>query len=82
MTAVSTADTVGALIILGIVALVAIHDRVRRRLAARATDDAAGLPDTARHRGRVEAGMSAAAEARTRKGRGGVAPNPFRYERR
>lgn len=84
--AVSTADTVGALIILGTVALftdapaalVAIHDRVRRRLTARATDDAAGLPDTARHRGRVEAGMSAAAEARTREGRGatpGVRPS-------
>lgn len=87
--AVATTDTVGGLLILTIVALVAITDRARRCRPSGRRAGAAGLPDTARHRGRVEVGTYAAAEARTGDGRGatpGVRPSAaapcLRYNRR
>lgn len=76
--AVSTFDRVGGLVLIGLVIVTAVLDRVQRCSPPRRRSDAARLPGTARHRGRVEAGMFPAAEARTREGRGatpGVPPS-------
>lgn len=76
--AVSTVDRVGGLILVGLSVVSVFLDRIQRRCPPRRRPGAAGLPDTARHRGRVEAGTFPAAEARTREGRGatpGVRPS-------
>lgn len=68
--AVSTFDRVGGLVLIGLVIVTAVLDRIQRRCPPRRRPDAARLPGTARHRGRVEVGTVPTAEARTREGRG------------